>query len=269
MKAIRSFISHAISHSFIIATSIAAFVHSAWTINVLFTGSQDLDFNKNFLAAAVACMVAFSFDVGQVVTSSDIKNGQRTVWKYVTFAVFAVATYYLQWIYLAHHLPLLAMGAGVRDQWKEAVRFGMDLAVWIGPLLLPLSTLMYTFSQSADKKMITTAEGLTILIEKNEVAQFDTSKASKLLAAGSTDFPGITNLGGDKYEALCDKCGWSRVYEGVDPSKAASGLRSHKGGTGCRPKAPPHKLNGNLKIAPVDGNMEIKPPQKTPEITPQ
>lgn len=264
--AIGRFFDHLFIHSFILATSAAAFVHSAWTINYVFTGNQDLNFENNFLAALVACMVAFSFDVGQVRTSSDIKNGQRTRWKYGTFVVFAVATYYLQWIYVIHHMPKIAQGPGVRADWAFHVQTLLDIAIWVAPGLLPLSTLMYTFSQSADKQMITTAEGMTILIEKNEVAQFDVSNASKLLAAGSTDFPGISNLGDGKYEAVCDKCGWKRVYTGDDPSKAASGLRSHKGGTACKPQPSPEKLNGNLKIAPTT-NQHIEAPEPHPEIS--
>jgi hypothetical protein len=125
---------------------------------------------------------------------------------------------------------------------------------------------MYTFSQSADKRMITTAEGLTILVERNEEKLFDTSKASKLLAAGTTDFPGIKNLGDGKYEATCDECGWHRIYEGMeDPAKAAAGLRSHKSGVGCKPKDSP---NGRLKVSPVDGNTEMRPPEKS-TISPQ
>jgi hypothetical protein len=43
-------------------------------------------------------------------------------------------------------MPSLALAAGVRETWAGFATVMRDSAVWIIPALLPLSTLLYTFS---------------------------------------------------------------------------------------------------------------------------
>lgn len=140
---------------FILATGIAAFVHSTWALATLFSGempdpaSAPLAFAYWLLPAA---LIAFALDVGQIVTSAEIRSGKLTAAKAWTFGTFALATYYLQWTYIVHHMPDLALGAGIRSAWVPAILVMRDAAIWIVPALLPASTLLYTLSGAQEKR---------------------------------------------------------------------------------------------------------------------
>lgn len=136
---------HMIGQPFVFATGLAALVHSTWALGTLFAGSQPVGWALlGWLVPAL--LIAFALDVGQIVTSNEIRAHGLTAARGVTFVVFAGATYYLQWLYIAHHMPALELAAGVRESWAGAATLLRDAAVWIIPALLPLSTLLYTFS---------------------------------------------------------------------------------------------------------------------------
>lgn len=140
---------------FIASTGAAAFVHSTWSLSVIFSGSPpDVTDWRSFIQAAFivvpAALIAFSVDVGQIATSSEIRNGNTARSKYVTFAVLALTTYYLQWLYLAHHLPSLALGEGIRSEWAFVVTIVRDASIWVLPALLPMATVLYTTSHTRD-----------------------------------------------------------------------------------------------------------------------
>jgi len=139
---------HVTEQPFVFATGLAALVHSTWSLGTLFAGTQPSTANPLQFAfwLVPALLISFALDVGQIATSAEIRSGQRTVTKYITFGVFALATYYLQWLYIAHHMPELALASGVRDTWASGATILRDAAVWIIPALLPLSTLLYTLS---------------------------------------------------------------------------------------------------------------------------
>jgi hypothetical protein len=166
MNALRSAWMHLVSQPFIAATGFAALVHSTWTLGTLFSGAQpnapalDAGFTAwfTFMVATVAwhvppLAIALAVDIGQIATSHEIRaavqRGDRPIAKYATFGVFAIATYYLQWVYCMHHFPMVDLGAGVSSVHMQNAANLRDLAVWIVPALLPLSTLMYTLSHSA------------------------------------------------------------------------------------------------------------------------
>lgn len=145
---------------FVMATGLAALIHSAWSLGTLFSGPQPaitadavLNFGQWVREHALliawlipAFAIAFALDVGQISTSHEIRSGDRSVRKYATFVIFAVATYYLQWLYISHHMPQLALGEGVSDAFTQTATHVRDLAVWVIPALLPASTLLYTLS---------------------------------------------------------------------------------------------------------------------------
>lgn len=154
---------HVKKQPFVTATAIAALSHSTWSLGTLFSGVQPMPpelgaalvewvvFAIKTLAWHLpAFAIAFAFDVGQVATAAEIRkahaHGKRPWRKYLTFVVFATATFYLQMLYAAVHLPALALGAGVSAAHNETVRLWLDAAVWVIPAFLPLSTLLYTFS---------------------------------------------------------------------------------------------------------------------------
>jgi hypothetical protein len=150
------FLENARHHAFIGATGIAAFLHSTWALGTFFSGEQPDVMTLNgfndwakFLGWLLpAAAMAFSLDVGQIVTSAEIRKGHRTVAKYATFFVLSVATYYLQFLYISAHVPALPAASGVRAEWLGGVQWLRDCVIWIIPLLLPLSTFLYTLSAS-------------------------------------------------------------------------------------------------------------------------
>lgn len=158
MKNIRA---HLIAEIFVIATGFAALVHSTWSAGTLFSGMQPVaatgeawfTYALRYMEWMLpALLVAFALDIGQIATSHEIreciKRGEQPYRKYVTFIVFALATYYLQWLYMAFHIPMLALGAGVSSVHTAIATSLRDLSIWIVPAFLPLSTLLYTFSHA-------------------------------------------------------------------------------------------------------------------------
>ncbi len=137
--------SHIFRQPFVVATGFAALVHSTWALGTLFAGQQPEGWHLvGWLAPAL--LIAFALDVGQIATSSEIREHGLTLGRGVTFFVFALATYYLQWLYIAHHMPALEIAAGVSDTARATAIYMRDAAIWIIPAFLPLSTVLYTFS---------------------------------------------------------------------------------------------------------------------------
>lgn len=147
-------LTHVIHQPFVVATGTAALVHSTWALGTLFAGNQPPGGWALAGWLVPALLIAFALDVGQIVTSAEIRAYGLTRIRALTFLIFAGATYYLQWLYIAHHMPNLALASGVRDTWKEAATTLRDAAVWIIPALLPLSTLLYTFSGGKVKETV-------------------------------------------------------------------------------------------------------------------
>lgn len=149
---------HMRENAFISATAFAALVHSTWTLGTMFAGMQPTitaavgtaafwpELVKSLAWHAPAFAIAFSLDVGQVVTSADLRRGEKTQAKYAVFFIFAVATFYLQMIYMVAHVPHVPLGTGVASWMREFVQTSVDHAILIIPFLLPASTLLYTFS---------------------------------------------------------------------------------------------------------------------------
>jgi len=157
MTTLKRILAHIWEQPFIFTTGLAALFHSCWSIATLFTGPEPPQGTQAWFAWVLpGFLIAFSLDVGQIVTSAEIRQGSRSWQKYTTFAVFAIATYYLQWLYAAHHMPLLELAPGVTD--IPLVTGLRDLALWFLPALLPLSTLLYTFSHDTQTTMQTHPE---------------------------------------------------------------------------------------------------------------
>ena len=145
-------IKHILSQPFIAATGLAAFIHSTWALATLFSGEPPSGELNGVLLAKLAywlvpaMLIAFALDVGQLSTSYDIRTGNKTFSKYLTFGVFSVSNYLLQWLFIAHHMPALELADGVRSEWLPLATLLRDASLWFIPLLLPLSSLLYTLS---------------------------------------------------------------------------------------------------------------------------
>lgn len=153
-------IKHITEQPFVMATGIAALLHSTWSLGTLMAGEQpEAGLTIAFVGWILpAFLIAFALDVGQIATSVEIRRYGLSPVRAVTFATFAIATYYLQWLYIAHHMPSLELSAGISTDAMGTATAWRDAALWILPALLPASTLLYTFSthtQAHDNDMLT------------------------------------------------------------------------------------------------------------------
>ena len=105
-----------------------------------------------------AFAIAFSIDAGQIAISVELRNGERTRWKYIAFVILAIATYFLQWLYLIAHVPMIPLGTGVAAQHATLVAMIRDFAIWVVPGLLPISTVLYTFGYAPVRRAKATAK---------------------------------------------------------------------------------------------------------------
>lgn len=220
-------IMHVVHQPFVFATGVAALVHSTWSLGTLFSGEQpapdftDFQSAVHFLGWIVpAFLIAFALDVGQIATSAEIRAGQRNVRKYATFAVFAGATYYLQWLYMAHHMPELALAPGVRETWSSFAQLIRDAAIWFIPALLPLSTLLYTFSHEEvhEQKQETRPE-TAVAVEAPQLPLLESdNEVGVILQQDETV----------EFHAHCPECGWSAQKSYPSQKQADMALRMHK-----------------------------------------
>ena len=160
---------HITAQPFVFATGAAALIHSTWSLGTLFSGTQpEAALNVHFIGWIVpALLIAFALDVGQISTSTEIREEGLTLSRGVTFVVFALATYYLQWMYMLHHMPALQLSEGVQGKpWTEFALTLRDAGIWLVPALLPLSTILYTFSS---KKAVNIAAPI---VEPNPIATY-------------------------------------------------------------------------------------------------
>lgn len=206
---------HLLKQPFVASTGIAALVHSTWALGTLFSGKEPaVQFSASWFAWVIpAFLIAFALDVGQIATSAEIRAGHRNRRKYATFAVFALATYYLQWLYMAHHMPALELAPGVRETWAGTAQLIRDAAIWFIPALLPLSTLLYTFSQ--DEAHEQEQVSAPVLVSEAPAPLLD-DVISELEVISLPS----------KILQTCPNCDWSKEYD--DPKSAANGLKMHQ-----------------------------------------
>jgi hypothetical protein len=140
-------IKHLLLNVFVTTTGIAAFFHSTWALGTFFAGIEPQQGTWAWVWWVIpAGLIAFALDIGQISTASEIKRGHRSLSKFITFGVLAAATYYLQFLYMAHHMPSLELAAGISDSARGTAILLRDAAIWLLPALLPISTVMYTLS---------------------------------------------------------------------------------------------------------------------------
>lgn len=234
---------HIFEQPFVFATGLAALIHSTWSLATLFAGEQPSGTLGLIGWLSPALLIAFALDVGQIATSVQIRRDGLTVGRGVAFAVFAFATYYLQWLYIAHHMPALELGAGVRGDWSSFATLVRDAAVWIIPALLPLSTLLYTFSGSSQPAP---APGAAVQIGVSQLATLADDDLSQLPML----LPQIEKLVDEHFvdpihRVTCPSCGtWTKTYATAE--SARRGLALHQA-RHCTAMHPEFSTNGSAK----------------------
>jgi hypothetical protein len=219
------FLKHMSENLFITFTGIAALVHSTWSLGTMFSGVAPSGDWLTYAAWVLpAFFVAFAMDVGQISTSAAIRHNGLTWQRGLAFFVFAVATYYLQFLYIAHHMPLLPIAQGVSEFHQWTVVTARDAAIWILPLLLPLSTMFYTISDG-DKKDQAIAP--TLPEPTLEVSMPTRSLIEeKTMQIESSSILTEERIQEPKYLAECAACGWHKEYD--ESAKASRALRTHQ-----------------------------------------
>lgn len=139
---------HVFGNPFVLVTSLAAIVHSTWSLGIMFTGYVPaVGLTASFLYWLIpSFFVAVAIDVGLMATSADIRAGNRHWGKLLAFLSLSLSMYFLQFLYIAHHMPDVTLGAGVRSSWLPLVGLIRDAALFAIPGLLPLSISLYTVS---------------------------------------------------------------------------------------------------------------------------
>lgn len=207
MKWLTDLLSRFWTHAFVIATGTAALAHSTWTLASAFGGAEPSQFSQAWWAwLAPGLLLAFAFDVGQIAISVELRNGERTRPKYVAFVVLALSTYFLQWWYLAHHLPALPLAEGLRPEWRGFASLISDAILWVAPGLLPIATTLYTWSYAAPKRVRSSAK--SDFAARPQAANRYDAHAPELQTPDMPALPAGAN--NEIWIAECPDCGWRK-----------------------------------------------------------
>jgi len=177
-----NYLKHIWQSPLIFATGLAALVHSTWALGTMFSGEQPaIESITNQIGwvhfagwLIPALLIAFALDIGQIITLHEIRTMGMTKARAITFVVFALATYYLQWLYMAHHMPLVELAEGISSIHRDAALWLRNMGLWLIPSLLPLSTLLYTFSTENDTHDVQVSAP-EIAVSKPEVEEIEES----------------------------------------------------------------------------------------------
>lgn len=215
----KTFLTQLSQHLFIIAVALAAFIHSAWSLATMFRGVEpvpqfSLDWWAWWLPAAA---LAFSIDIGQITTSAQIQRGERTRAKYATFGVLAVATYYLQWLFIAHFMPTLDLSVGINETMRGFAVGFRDLAPWVLPVFFPASIWLYTLSYTKPHQPTQTAT----ITQERTTTTVKVEKPEQPRIAPAT----MPQLKGEVFTASCLICAYSATK--TTQSRADAALRFH------------------------------------------
>lgn len=221
MKAIK----HMIENPFVSGAGIAALAHSTWSLGTLFSGLMPMVSVETPSTFAMwlywfipAFLIAFAMDIGQIDTSRKIRHEGLTWQRGVTFFVFAIATYYLQFLYIAHHMPALQIEHGVSDFHRWAVTELRNAAIWILPALLPLATLLYTLSDDKQaQKGYFQENNQETVIDHHEVSEIEINPIMAEWVVNPDDI----------YVSECPDCGW-KSDEKTSRDSADRALRAHR-----------------------------------------
>jgi hypothetical protein len=185
------------SNIFVAAVAAACFIHGTWTIATITGGNQPILDTLSVSAVLQwlfwvipGALVSFALDIGQFQTSVEIakehSEGRYPVLKYITFFVISLFVYYLQWFHLVHHMPALALSESVLSStYADTVTSIRMAIIWIYPALLPVTILLYTYSQNRKPAASAAATPATFGTAIVTVPKDDASALQPVSSAGS------------------------------------------------------------------------------------
>lgn len=200
---------------FILIVAIAAFGHSAWVISTMFGGKEPAFdpwlLGTHFNWASSGWLVAFALDFGMFVISHDIQENRGNGWKWVAFGVLSLFTYSLQLTYMAIHKDPIALGGGVKPEAAGLAQFVLDYGLYWFPLMLPMSTAIYTLAYREKPVKIENSDS-----QKEPESVKEIYKNQPILEAKeNTNLPEpeiMPAIEAPKveYTAKCEICGWEK-----------------------------------------------------------
>lgn len=214
---------HIIEQPFIFATGMAALIHSTWALGTLFSGhAPEVNWQswEWYEWIVPALLIAFALDVGQISTSGQIRDNGLTKARAFTFVIFAIATYYLQWLYMAVHMPLLEISPGVTGVHTAIAESLRNVAIWLIPALLPISTVSYTFSGESSNQETVVMDYEKEKREYIEGDYVDHEININLLEDTRDALPFVDVDYQENHSANCEFCEWYK--DGYDSQLNAS-----------------------------------------------
>lgn len=227
-------IKHIYQQPFIFATGMAALIHSTWALGTLFSGiAPEVALNWQYISWIVpAFLIAFALDVGQISTSGQIRDNGLTIARGLTFVIFAFATYYLQWLYMAVHMPLLPISAGVTGVHYDIAIMLRNVGIWLVPALLPISTIAYTFSSDDTEQEAIAPDYEKEKREYTEDDYEDSYVDHEINIITLDDTSDTLPFAGDdlseKHSAECEFCGRILGTEYKTESNASKAITMHQ-----------------------------------------
>lgn len=206
-------------HKFIFAAGLAAFIHSTWSFAVIMSGQLPIlptygeswthfaEFGLTLLYKLLpAALMAYAIDVGQIEAAEKIREGNNSYTNLFAFTVTALFTFYLQFLFMIHHMPSLAVSPGAAP---AAAAFGVhvrDAAIWVMPALLPLSLIIRMTSDTEQQPRTRIIDGEVTPIDEQPAQPLPESSQRHLTVLG---FPVDDR---DEFPAACPYCEWEDVF---------------------------------------------------------
>lgn len=205
-------------HKFIFAAGLAAFIHSTWSFAVIMSGALPTlptygeswthfaEFGLTLVYKLLpAALMAYAIDVGQIEAAEKIREGNNSYTNLFAFTITALFTFYLQFLFMIHHMPSLVVSPGAAP---AAATFGVhvrDAAIWVMPALLPLSLIIRMTSDAE-------AQPRPKILDGDYTEAPETSESLELQVRGGSMLAIDQKSLQDAFPAACPYCEWEDEY---------------------------------------------------------
>ena len=167
-KAINTLWNITSDHGFVILLSVAAIVHSAWSINSVFNGAEPTPmYSEHWWGWYIpGLLMAITIDVGLVQFVFKLQAGERSAALIIAYLVLCGLMAFGQFIYVASHMADIQPSAGVAIYDLQLTNMLIKLALYVYPLALPVVSAIYAFSVRGQREKV---DGLPALGSVNIV----------------------------------------------------------------------------------------------------
>lgn len=150
-------------HGFVILLSVAAIVHSAWSINSVFSGHEPTPmYSSDWWGWYLpGFLMALTIDVGLIQFIFKLQRGARDRALIVGYLLLCALMAFGQFIYVASHMADIVPSAGVASYDLTLTNALIKAALYVYPLALPVVSAIYAFSvrgQSTPPAIVSTGE---------------------------------------------------------------------------------------------------------------